>query len=241
MSSQSIFFTLPLELRESIYSTAIMSHLLDRDEIYKKEYGWQSNYRQLLLLCREEDDIETVISPVLYWLPALFFVSRQIGAEAERVLYLHCTLVWVFPSLSLSKDLEHIPSRHHQFVRSVEYSDSFPCDPSHTLHRQLATLVDLLPNLRNLTINFTFDSNILQLTMDYAPFWKGRDLGTGGVTWDLLALRQGWCGVATHPIPSMPPSGPDCRSAWVLPFARWRQATISQSLTLAQNMLVAVK
>ncbi len=58
MSSQSIFFILPLELRESIYSTAIMSHLLDRDEMYE-EYVWQSSCRQLPLLCREEEDIET--------------------------------------------------------------------------------------------------------------------------------------------------------------------------------------
>ncbi|KAL8769092.1 MAG: hypothetical protein Q9209_004878 [Squamulea sp. 1 TL-2023] len=153
-----------------------MFNLLHRDVFYDEDA--RQSYRPYH---EEEDGAELedekpkIIAPILYGLPALFSVSRQVRAEAEKVLYLHCTLVWRYPGPSVSEDLEHIPSRNHEFLRSVEYYDWSWFHPSPKLCDEITNLTQLLPNLRNLTLHLRFHNGTSTLSSNPEEVAKGLD------------------------------------------------------------------
>lgn len=106
VSGQNNFFTLPLELREPIYLRTIMSELFHPGVLLEEDEK-QSCYH------RPFGPEEDCIVPILYGFPALFFVSRQLRAEAERMLYSRCTLAWCFRSdIAIAEDLKHVPFRN---------------------------------------------------------------------------------------------------------------------------------
>ncbi|KAL8779677.1 MAG: hypothetical protein Q9213_006824 [Squamulea squamosa] len=208
--SQSIFLSLPLELRESIYLSTIMFDLLHRDALYDEDarqsycpyHEWEDDEAKL------EDEKAVVAAPVLYGLPALFSVSRQVRAEAEKVMYLRCTLVWRYPGPSVSEDLKHIPSRNHQFIRSVEYYNWSCFHPSLELCDEIANLNQLLPNLRNLTLHLRFENSTSTSSSNPEEVAKGLDLLLGRILARVpnvvLSLwEDGWygdeCGASPQP------------------------------------------
>ncbi|KAL8693078.1 MAG: hypothetical protein Q9224_003825 [Gallowayella concinna] len=163
MARRDIFFTLPLELRDMIYFYTIMFDLQHRDVFLQEDVD--QDYQHLEIQhghhgCQDDPPAHRQrIAPVLYSLPALFFVSKQVRAEAEKVLYFGCTLVWRSPGATVAQDLARIPSRNRQYIRSVEYYHyawSYHFLREQTLFDQISALSRLLPRLQKLTINLNF-------------------------------------------------------------------------------------
>ncbi|KAI4189451.1 MAG: hypothetical protein L6R41_001469 [Letrouitia leprolyta] len=137
---------LPLEIRENIYFHAIMP-----------DPEYRVNYNNRLPVFMQSPQRKP---PILKEFPALLFVSKQVRAEAERVLYSKCTLVWRSHFCSATpQDLSAIPSHCIRWIHSVEYYYTGPCDSidtSEDLRQEFETLVRLLPNLHNVTLSLAF-------------------------------------------------------------------------------------
>ncbi|KAI4122896.1 MAG: hypothetical protein LQ338_005561 [Usnochroma carphineum] len=166
MSTPSNFFTLPFELRSSIYFRAIMLDLLGRDVRFEEDDAQDMlHHNEYDYSPEHPTGIRTNpqrVVPVLYILPSLLLVSKQVRAEAEQVLYSRCTLVWRFrKDTTILENLAHIPSRNFQFIHAVEYYHAVfreEIDTSEALREVVADLINLLPNLRNLTLNLRFNN-----------------------------------------------------------------------------------
>ena len=172
MSNPTGLFALPLELREAIYFHAIMSELLHRDARFQED-DLQNSMHTSEFDIRMQSFMQSFglgeeallpqppkKAPILYGLPALLSVSRQVRAEAEKLLYSRCTLVWRFhEDIGVPENLKHIPSRNLPFIHSVEYYQSVhgePIDTSDVLRKAIAALVELLPSLCKFTLNLHF-------------------------------------------------------------------------------------